>query len=38
VQVIGKPTPPGRPAPVGVIEIELAKGTRLRIGARAARR
>jgi transposase len=31
VQVIGEPAAPGLPAPVGVIEIELAGGTRLRI-------
>jgi transposase len=31
VQIIGEPGAPGLPAPVGVIEIELADGTRLRI-------
>src|SRR5215831_17260315 len=31
VQVIGETAAPGLPAPVGVIEIELANGTRLRI-------
>jgi transposase len=31
VQVIGEPTARALPAPVGVIEIELAGGTRLRI-------
>jgi transposase len=31
VQIIGEPAAPGLPAPVGVIEIELAGGTRLRI-------
>lgn len=31
VQIIGEPGSPGLPAPVGVIEIELAGGTRLRI-------
>jgi transposase len=31
VQIIGEPAAPGLPAPVGVIEIELADGTRLRI-------
>src|SRR5215469_5451915 len=31
VQIIGETAAPGLPAPVGVIEIELADGTRLRI-------
>jgi transposase len=31
VQIIGEPAASGLPAPVGVIEIELAGGTRLRI-------
>ena len=31
VRIIGEPAAPGLPAPVGVIEIELAGGTRLRI-------
>ena len=31
VQVIGEPAASGLPAPVGVIEIELAGGTRVRI-------
>src|SRR5258706_64030 len=31
VQIIGEPAVPGLPAPVGMIEIELADGTRLRI-------
>jgi transposase len=31
VQVIDEPEAPGRPVPVGVIEIELADGTRMRI-------
>jgi transposase len=31
VQIIGATAAPGAPAPVGVIEIELAGGTRLRI-------
>ena len=31
VQIIGATAAPGLPAPVGVIEIELAGGTRLRI-------
>jgi len=34
VQIVGGTAVPGLPAPVGVIEIELAEGTRLRIGAR----
>jgi transposase len=31
VQIISEPAAPGLPAPVGVIEIELSGGTRLRI-------
>jgi transposase len=31
VQIVGEPAARGLPAPVGVIEIELAGGTRLRI-------
>jgi hypothetical protein len=31
VQIIGEPATPGLPTPVGVIEIELADGTRVRI-------
>ena len=31
VQFVAEPAAPGMPAPVGVIEIELAGGTRLRI-------
>ena len=31
VQIIGEAAAPGLPAPAGVIEIELANGTRLRI-------
>jgi transposase len=31
VQILGEPAVPGLPAPVGMIEIELADGTRLRI-------
>ena len=31
VQIIGEPAAPGLPAPVGVIEIELADATRVRI-------
>jgi transposase len=31
VQIIDEPAAPGLPAPMGVIEIELAGGTRLRI-------
>jgi len=31
VQIIGEPAVPGLPTPVGMIEIELAGGTRLRI-------
>src|SRR5215475_7782115 len=31
VRIIAEPAAPGLPAPVGVIEIELADGTRLRI-------
>jgi transposase len=31
VRIMGEPTAPGLPAPVGVIEIELADATRVRI-------